>query len=180
MYGTRQAGPAQSDPRRRRHRDLPRVGVRGVRAGGRGGRGRARDSARRAPPSGRAASSTRPSALGESLGLGGLAYIVAARDAEGAAGQVSARRAPAAAVRGGRASKPGDAVFFASGPAKSLDAAGRRPADAPRPRARPARGERVPLLLGHRFPVLRARSRDRARSPSATTRSRCRRAASRR
>ena len=55
----RQAGPAQSDQGGGRHRDLPRIGVRGLREGGRGRRRRARDSARPARPSDRAASSTR-------------------------------------------------------------------------------------------------------------------------
>ena len=114
MYGTRQAGPAEPDPGGRRHRGLPRVRVRGLRAR----RSRRAPSCarfpRRAPPSDRAASSTRPSALGESLGLGGLAYIVAAETPQGPLAKYLPEERRRAAVRGG-GRRAGDAVFFAVG-----------------------------------------------------------------
>ena len=98
----------------------------------------------------------------KTVGLGGVARPRRARvhrrqrDAEGAAGEVPARERRARLFEAAGV-EPGDAVFFAAGTPKSLT----RPVDGLRahlaPRARPARGERLPLLLGHRLSVLRAR-----------------------
>ena len=83
MYGSDKPDLRNPDQGGRRDGDLSRVGVRRVRDAP-----LKRDRScvrfpRRAPPSGRAASSTRPSASAETLGLGGLAYIVAARRPRG-------------------------------------------------------------------------------------------------
>ena len=174
-----QAGPAQSDQGDRRDRDVPRIGVRGVRASG---RSRARSSARfapPAPPNDRAASSTRPSGWPRRWASAGWRTSSPPRRRRVRSRSIcptsgASRSFAAAGV------ERGDAVFFASGTPKGADARRGRPAESPGARARSPRSQRLSLLLGHRFSVLRARSRRPIRSRSATTRSRCRRAASRR
>ena len=124
----RQAGSAQSDQGRRRDRDLPRA--RSSPCSRRPSR-RARSCGRfRAPGAAEKSRSffDKTVGLAETLGLGGLAYIVAGETPKGPLAKYLPDERRAAALRGARASKPGDAVFFASGPAEEPAAAGRRPA----------------------------------------------------
>ena len=58
--------------------------------------------------------------LGESLGLGGLAYIVAADTPQGPLAKYLTETSAGSGCSRRPGVKPGDAVFFASGPAKSL------------------------------------------------------------
>ena len=115
----RQAGSAQSDPRGRRHRDLPRIRVRRLRAGRRGrrvGAGDSRAGRRRAVAqllrqdgrrsASRSASAASPTSSPPSRRAGRWRSICREERRQ--------RLFEAAGV------KPGDAVFFASGPAKSL------------------------------------------------------------
>ena len=158
---------------------LPRIGVRRLCEGRGRGVGRARHSARPAPARSRAASSTRPSASPRRSASAAWRTSSPRRRRRDRSRSICPRSG-AARLFEAAGVEQGDAVFFASGPAKTLMRADRRPARSPREGAGLARGERVPVLLGHGFSVLRARSRRRSRSRSATIRFRCRRAASRR
>ena len=115
----RQAGPAQSDQGRRRDGDLPRIGVRRVREGRRRGIGRPRDSCAGRRRRSRAASSTRPSASPR------RSASAASRTSSPPRRRRGRSRSICPTIGAGRcsrrpASKQGDAVFFACGPAKTL------------------------------------------------------------
>ena len=97
--------------------------------------------------------------LAETLGLGGLAYIVASETPKGPLAKYlpeerRRRIFDAAGVQ------TGDALFFASGSAKTLSRAVDGSARSPRPGAGFARDRAFPLLLGYGLSVLRARRRD--------------------
>ena len=107
-----------------------------------GGRGRRVVRAIRAPGAGEKSRSffDKTVGLAETLGLGGLAYIVAADTPQGPAREVPAARSGAARCSTRAGVKPGDAVFFVSGAAEDAVASRRRPAQPPREGARAARG----------------------------------------
>ena len=176
----RQARPAQPDSRGRRHRDVPRSGF-AVFAKAVGGRqGRARDCCARRGREDRAAFSTRPSRRARRSGSAGVAYLVLAEQAKGPL----AKYLPTTSARelfdgGGREAGRRDLLRRRSG-RQDLAA----PVDGLRAhlgaRARPDR-ERTPTGSAG-SPIFRSTSwiRRRVRWPSATIRSRCRRAGWRR
>ena len=108
----RQAGPAQPDPDRRRHRGLPRLGLQGVRGCDRAGGGGARDPGTRC---GRPAAQLlrpdgglRPEPGRARAGLGGAGR----RRGQGADRQVPRRRSGWQRLRAAAGLADGDAVFF--------------------------------------------------------------------
>ena len=112
-YGTRQAGSAQPDRARRRHRGLPRLGLRGLRRGGRRGRGGPRDAGAAAPRPQPRSFFDKTSGPREQ-GAPGLGYVVAGR---GRAPRARSRKLPGRAAAGRAARRrparaDGDAVFF--------------------------------------------------------------------
>ena len=177
MYGTDKPDLRNPDQGDRRHRDVPRIGVRGLRAGG---RSRAPSCARFARRRGRSIAEL----LRQDRRAGRDARSRRARvhrrhrDAEGTAREVPARRAARADLpRGGRRAR----ATRCSSPAARPKALMRAVDGLRNHLARELdllEAERVSLLLGHRLSVLRASIPRRIRSPSATTRSRCRRVAS--
>ena len=97
--------------------------------------------------------------VGESLGLGGLAYVIAAETPKGPlAKYLPDERRQQAFERAGV--KTGDAVFFAAGP-PTICCGRSMVCEPPRHGARSRRVERVSVLLDHGLSVLRARSGDR-------------------
>ena len=175
----RQARPAQSDQGRRTSRRSS--AARSSRCSRRAVEEGAVVRAIRAPGAGEKSRSffDKTVGLAETLGLGGLAYIVAADTPKGPLAKYlpedrRKRVFDAAGVQ------PGDAVFFVSGAAEDADA---RRSTACATTSRRNSGCSRPTPTGSAgSPIFRSSSwtRRRTRSPSATTRSRCRRAASKR
>ena len=117
--------------------------------------------------------------LAETLGLGGLAYIVAAETPKGPLAKYlpeerRERVFDAAGVQ------PGDAVFFVVRPAEDADARHRRPARIISRRSWACSSRTRTGSAGSPISRSTSSTRRRTRSRSATTRSRCRRAGSRR
>ena len=177
MYGTRQAGPAQSDASVRRHGASS--ATRSSRVFAQSGRRRVASCARFAAPGAADRSRSffdKTVGLGESLGLGGLAYIVAGETPKGPLGEVPARTNAASGCSRRRVSSLATRCSSRRGRRRRLESRGRRPARAPGDASSACSKRHVSLLLGHRFSVLRARSGRPTRSRSATIRFRCRRA----
>ncbi len=94
-------------------------------------------------------------------GAGGLGYIQF--EADGPKGPIAKNLEPARAeaIRAACGLKPGDAVFFAAGKPRRGGQVRRHGAHPARRGARPDRAGRVPLLLDHRLPDVRAERGDR-------------------